>query len=460
MDQTYLTGLFAPVFEEMTADGLEVVGEIPRDLNGLFAQNGPNPLHTPNQGHSWFDGDGRVHGVHLDDGRATFRSRWIETAGLQEDRAAGRALYVGSMAKRGVGRRHKNVANTDLVHHAGRLLALWWEGGTPHELSLRDLKTLGSFEFGGKPHAGVTSHAKVDPKTGELFFVSWGPKAPFLHLGVANERGLVTRYDAIELPGPRIQHDIALSERYVCVFDFPLIVDADRPGTDAIGFSFDPERPARFGLLERRSSGVVRWFEVASCFMWHTACAWDEGDEFVLVGARIEHPTRIDRSGKIRDSGPIIDGEHRFDARAYQWRLNLSTGSVTEHPLDDAPIEFPRVNDEHICRGARFSYMLQLKAEAAVKCESLIKYDLSTGGSESLRFPEGHVGNEVSFAPRDRGSAEDDGYLVGFVTDERSLTSEFWITPARSVTRGPLARIKLPQKVPPKFHGRWVPGRY
>jgi carotenoid cleavage dioxygenase len=192
--------------------------------------------------------------------------------------------------------------------------------------------------------------------------------------------------------------------------------------------------------------------------MWHLSSAWDEGEEFVLVGARIAHPTRLDAQGRVRDQGPIIDGEHRFDARPHMWRLNLGTGAVSERPLDDLWVEFPRVNDAHICSGARYSYMVEIDAEApTVKGRGLIKYDLQRQARTRLPFPPGWSGNEFSFAPREGSAGEDDGYLVGFVTDEARLTSEFWIVPADAIEDGPVARVRLPQKVPPKFHGRWIP---
>jgi carotenoid cleavage dioxygenase len=139
------------------------------------------------------------------------------------------------------------------------------------------------------------------------------------------------------------------------------------------------------------------------------------------------------------------------------WRLNVRTGAVSERQLDDAYVEFPRVNDAHVCSGARFSYMAELKTdEATLKAQGLIKYDLTSGGRERLAFPEDHFGYEVSFAPRDGAGAEDDGYVVGFVTDQAAMTTEFWITPSRAFADGPVARVRLPQRVPPKFHGRWL----
>lgn len=455
----YLDGVYASVMEEVTATDLEVIGEIPRDLNGMFVQNGANPRFHPNAGHSWFDGDGMVHGVQIDDGKPVFRSRWIRTEGLAADIAAGHATYVGSLAKPGAGKRHKNVANTDLVYHSGKFLALWWEGGEPYELSLPDLQTKGTFNYNNTLKGGLTSHAKIDPKTGELFFISWSPRPPFLHVGVASADGRITRHTPIDLPGPRVQHDMAISDRFICVFDFPLMMDFKRPGQDSLGFVLNDNAPARIGLVDRHDlNAPVKWFEASPCFMWHLSSAWDEGDEFVLVGARIEGATRVDSHGRVHDDLPLVDGEHRFDSHPHMWRLNVKTGAVTERALDDTFVEFPRVNDANICSGARFSYMAEIKTdEPTLMAKGLLKYDLQTGGRQRLSFPEHHIGYEASFAPRDGGSGEDDGYLVGFVTNRTDLTTEFWITPSRDFSNGPVARIKLPQKAPPKFHGRWLP---
>jgi len=456
----YLTGIYEPVHHEITATDLPVIGEIPKDLNGMFAQNGANPLFTPNVGHSWFDGDGMVHGVQLEDGKATFRSRWIKTPGLAEDIAAGHATYVGSLAKPGLGKRHKNVSNTDLIYHSGRFISLWWEGGKPYELTLPELETVGTVDYNGTLEGGVTSHAKVDPRTGEMFFISWGAKPPYLHVGVASGAGQIARYVPVPLPGPRVQHDMAISDRFICVFDFPMMFDFDRSDSDSFGFILNDNAPARIGLLDRQNlDAPARWFEIAPCFMWHLSSAWDDGDDFVLVGARMEGATRIDARGHEHDDLPLVDGEHRFDSHPHMWRLNTKTGAVRESALDDAYVEFPRVNDANICSGARFSYMAEIKTdEPTLLAKGLLKYDVQSGKRERLLFPDNHFGNEVSFAPRIGSRSEDDGYLLGFVTDRVSLNSEFWITPANNLGVGPVARIKLPQKVPPKFHGRWVPG--
>lgn len=456
----YLEGIYAPVVDEVDADHLAVVGQLPDELAGLFAQNGPNPSFPPGVGHSWFDGDGMVHGVEVRDGVASYRNRFVATPGLAEDRAAGAATYVGSLAGPGAGRRHKNVSNTDVVFHAGRLLSLWWEGGLPYELTLPGLDTLGPCDFGGTLTLGMTSHVKVDHRTGELFFFDWATRAPFLQVGVIGADGMLAGSRPVELPGPRVQHDIALTDRYVLVFDLSMSLDPARRSDPTIGFRFDDELPSRIGLVDRALAGdsPVRWFEIEPCWIWHTLCAWDDGDEVVLCGARIGSPTRVDKHGRSHEDLPMVDDEYRFDSHPHEWRLHLGTGQVRERQLDDALVEFPRVDDRRICSGARYGYFAELGAgHRTLKAEALLKYDLASGARQRVSLPSGWYANEPCFAPRSEGSAEDDGWILSYVTDEASGGAELWVLDASSFDPEPVARVILPQRKPQGFHTRWVP---
>ena len=60
------------------------------------------------------------------------------------------------------------------------------------------------------------------------------------------------------------------------------------------------------------------------------------------------------------------------------------------------------------------------------------------------------------FAPRPGAIAEDDGWLVTFVYDENSNSSELVVVNAQDVTAEPVARVIIPQRVPYGFHGTWV----
>src|SRR2546428_2531041 len=94
-ENPFLRGNFAPWRMEGDALDLEVVGEIPRELNGTYYRNGPSPAFEPPGRYHWFDGDGMIHAITLRDGRAHYRNRYVASRGLQEERAAGRALFDG-----------------------------------------------------------------------------------------------------------------------------------------------------------------------------------------------------------------------------------------------------------------------------------------------------------------------------------------------------------------------------
>ena len=77
----YLAGNAAPVPDEISAFDLPVSGTLPRELNGRWLRNGPNPFAPvlPETYH-WFTGSGMVHGVRLREGRAEwYRNRWVRS---------------------------------------------------------------------------------------------------------------------------------------------------------------------------------------------------------------------------------------------------------------------------------------------------------------------------------------------------------------------------------------------
>ena len=81
----YLHGLYAPVREEVSIDQLRVQGEIPKDFAGAYYRNGPNPKKTPSGMHHWFDGDGMVHAIVFEDGKAIYRNRYVRSMDFVPD---------------------------------------------------------------------------------------------------------------------------------------------------------------------------------------------------------------------------------------------------------------------------------------------------------------------------------------------------------------------------------------
>ena len=466
----YLSGIFAPVSEERVLPNLAVHGHIPEDLRGSFLRNGPNPRHTPAGKYHWFDGDAMIHAMQFEDGRATYRSRYVRTQDFLLEEQAGRALWKGIREPFDPGSPHpnKNTANTDLVLHAGRLLALWWQGADAYEVSLPELATKGVCNFGGTFSGSMSAHPKVDPRTGEMLFIDFNVfQEPYLRYGVADADGRVRHFVPIEAGEPKFYHDIGITENYTILLDLPLVWHTARMKQGRRMAYFNPALPARFGIIPRRGApSDVRWFDDDACYVLHVINAHEEGDEIVLLAGRMEDPI----PGRRYDAGrgPLL---HFLQVQPflYEWRLNLVTGAVKRRQLDDRATEFPRMNDDFLGVKSRYSYSPLIAPERDVLFEGFVRYDLKHDTSEVRRYGKNCYGGEVVFMPRSVGAPgfkgertagharENDGWLGTFVHNREDLTTEFWILDATEPLAEPVARIPIPGHVPAGFHGTWAP---
>ncbi len=402
-----------------------------------------------------------IHAVHLENGTARYRNRWVRTKAFQAESEAGRGLWTGVMeSPRGnpFGNHHglglKDAANTDVVFHRGRVLATWYLCGSPYAVDPLTLETVGAEDFLGTLAGDMMAHPKVDPLTGELFWFDYGPRPPYMRYGVIGADGTVAHVTDIELPGPRLPHDLAITERYAILMDLPLIQDpqAAREGRHKI--VFDRSMPARFGVLPRRGAGSeIRWFTASPCYIYHVVNAWEEGEEIVMDVCRVKRPAP---PPEARTPLAKMLSYLRLDAQLWRYRFDLRTGATTEAPLDDANTEFPSIDARAVGQRSRYAYNVHISPESTLRFDGLVRYDNVTGEKQTHLFGPGRWGSEAPFAPRDGSRAEDDGYLVTFIQDEAAGRSELAIYDAADVTRGPVGRVLLPARVPLGFHGTWI----
>lgn len=455
----YLQGVYEPVKREVTALELEVIGEIPKDLFGGYYRNGPNPVHAPTALHHWFDGDGMLHAIYFENGKAEYRNRYIQTDDHRAEVAgaldAGGILLPANRERSGAV--YKDTANTDVVLHNGELMALWYVSGTPVRVNPRTLETIGNETFGGKLPRHVSAHSKVDGRTGEFVFFDYSLTEPWMSFGVVSASNELVNFDRVELPGPRLPHDMGLTENYLILHDLPVLMTETglRRGTWNIRHA---DQPARFGVVPRNGRGdQVKWFETDSCYIYHVVNCWEEGDDVVMVACKMQ-PHGHRAGSEFGAYGPMVE-VLSLHAVPVEWRMNMRTGACTQRQLDDRIGEFPVVNLEHTGYHSRWSYHVSIKSdEIRLLFDGLYKYDLLSGKAEEHMFEPGVYGSEPAFAPRVGATAEDDGYVITFVTDEATGRSEVRILDARNFSDAPVARVILPQRMPAGFHGTWAPG--
>jgi carotenoid cleavage dioxygenase-like enzyme len=439
----FRTGNYAPVHDELTAFDLQVEGSIPADLNGWYLRNGPNP--RAGAGH-WCVGDGMVHGIRLENGRAAwYRNRWVRTESFEHP--------VPVYNDDGSRNLHSSIANTHVVRHAGKTLALM-EFSLPYEIT-NDLKTLGAYDFGGMLTDSMTAHPKICPTTGEMhFFGSGNIFEPHVSYHRADANGQLTVSRPIDVPALTLMHDFALTADHVVFMDLPLLfnlgVAMKRQFERDLPYRWDDQHRARLGVLRRDDPhGPVRWFDIDPCFVFHIANSYDlmsaRGNSIVLEVVRYPE--------MWRDSS-----EFGVDAALWRWTINLDTGAVEESQVDDRGVEFPRIDDRLAGTAARYS--------VAVGHGALVRYDLQRDTATEHRFGIGgspresrvaSAPDEAVFAPAAGKSDELAGWYLTYVYDPSTENSDLVIIDASDFEGDPIARIRLPRRVPHGFHGNWIP---
>jgi len=457
VDNPYLSGPYAPVSTEIDV-ALDVIeGEVPRDLFGAYVRNGPNPKRAPLGAHHWFDGDGMLHAVHVEDGALRYRNRYVRTAATRMEDEAGRPLWRGLMEstrENPKGQPYRDTGNTDVLFHGGELLTLWYICGGAHRVDPSTLESRGAHTFGRDRPARLSAHAKVDPASGELLWFDYGPVPPFMRYGVVDAGGRLVHQTEIELPGPRLPHDMAFTERYAILMDLPVWFRPEALKHRKWMVDYHRDVPARFGVVPRRG-GEVRWFEAEPCYIYHSVNAWEEDGAIVMVGCRCDDPIPAPRP----DDGPLARAlaNLRLTARLHRWRFDLETGACTEEALDDRSAEFPSIDARVAGRKSRYSYHMTIPEARTLFFDGIVKYG-PEGEVARHAFGPGVYGSEAPFAPREGSAAEDDGYLLTFVHDTARDASELWIYDARALDEGPRAKAAIPQRVPLGFHATWVEG--
>jgi carotenoid cleavage dioxygenase-like enzyme len=429
----FLAGNYAPVMDELTAHDLRVTGSIPTSLSGRYFRNGSNPKSGA-AGH-WFFGDGMVHGVRIEGGRATwYRNRWVRTTKY--------AKGLDAMDPDAMFDPTASAANTHVLAHAGRIWALE-EGHLPYELS-PDLDTIGCDDFDGSLTTAFTAHPKLCPETGELHFFGYAPMPPYLTYHVLDAAGALVHSAPISVPQGTMMHDFMITRDHAIFMDLPVVFDLENP---VAPIRWDDDYGARIGVVPRHGTDAdVRWFEVDPCYVFHPLNAYVDGDTVVCDVGRHESMWRT----SMNDFPPSF---------LHRWTFDLATGSVSEEQLDEVSHGFPRVDDRVVGLKHRYGWGVAprhggraLLGDAGV----VVKWDLHTGSQAIYDFgPEAYPG-EFSFVQDSDAAGEDEGWAMGFVYDASTDSSDLVILDASAPGSEPVARVHLPQRVPFGFHGSWI----
>jgi carotenoid cleavage dioxygenase len=457
----YLSGNFAPLATEDDFSDLPVVGALPESLRGTLVRNGPNPQFAPRDpNYHWFLGDGMLHAFRISDGKVSYSNRYVRTPKWEAEHRAGHALfgswgnpmttdpdYIG---------KDSGIANTNIVWHANRLLALE-EAHQPFAVDPRTLAPEGYVPL-AKAAERFTAHPKIDPETGEMLFFGYGvgdvPLSAGMAYGVVDADGNTTRLDRFEAPFASMVHDFMVTRGHVMFPVLPLTLSLPRAMTGLPPVAWEPEQGACVGVMVRNAPiESIRWFKADACYVFHVMNAWEEGARLFADVMEYPHAPLF----------PNADGSRGAPAQAVlvRWMFDLASTSDTimRTVLDDMPGEFPRIDDRRAGLAYRHGWFAaNSRTETEVRFNTIAHIDAVGGREDAFVLPKGDMTSEPVFVPRANDAPEGEGWLLAVVYRGAEDRSDLVVLDAQNVAAGPLATASLPRRVPFGFHGNWIDG--
>lgn len=455
----FLARGYAPQRTEFDCPDLRLEGRWPAELEGVFYRIGPNPQFEPRVPYSPLLGDGMVHAFRVEGGRVSYRNRWVRTGRWIRENAAGRALFATSGMPtdddpQAGPRPADGVANTNLVWHGGRLLALE-EGAAPVELDPDTLETRGPWDFAGLLPRNMTAHPKTDPRTGAMAFFANLPRGRLdggLALYEADASGAIVASHVLQGPYAALVHDFAITERFAVVGVFPVTLSLERAQRGAPVIAFDPDLASEV-LVMPRAGGPddVRRFAGPPCMAWHVMNAFEDGERLVL-----------DLCEQEVAMFPTPDGTPPDAARAAQrlvrWEMDWSRpGPASRRRISDLVCEYPRIDERRTGLPYRFGYVACGGGPGTddIFHRGVARIEVTTGETDVWPGAPGVAAAEPVFVPRSAEAAEGDGWLLANLYDEGRDASCLAVFDAKHVAAGPIARAWLDHRVPVGFHAIW-----
>lgn len=455
---------FEGLDEEVRADSLDVRGEIPHWLTGSLVRLSTAGLDVGGQPvRHWFDGLAMLHRFSFGAGTVGYANRWLET----EARARARAgkLPGGGFATdpcRSIFKRFAAAfspeltdnANVNVTRSGERFIAMT-ETPMPVEFDPATLRTLGHVAYADDLAGQVTTaHPHADPLNGELVNYVAHMSARSSYRIYAQAPGADSRRLLAEVPAsrPAYMHSFAITERYVVLAEFPLVVNPLRLAGGGRSFiesyRWEPERGTSFVIVDRDSGKTRRIGGGPALFAFHHVNAFEDDATIVMDLCAYDDPSIIDRLyvDQLRDTarwGPT--------PTLRRLRVPLGGGTVTEERIVDEGIELPRIDyGRRNGRPYRFAYGVGWTGDGLF--DQLVKVDVGEGSARTWR-QQGTYPGEPVFVRDPDGEGEDEGVVLSVILDPAAGRSVLVVLDAETLTER--ARVGAPHAIPFGFHGQF-----
>jgi carotenoid cleavage dioxygenase len=397
--------------------------------------------------------------------------------------------------------RRDSEADAGVSWHAGSVLALP-EVGLPSRYS----RLLEPEEFAGGLTVPIASHVPLVASDGSrvLFAVDDGAdgsrqagvdeaEGTFLRIGEWDARGDLRTAQSVELERATWQHDIGVTARHVVFIESPTTRLAGAENS-AVPFGWVPGTGGWIGVVGRGGDGTdVRWFALDPCLVTHMLGTYEEktlvaaggasdgasggtAHAIVLYVCRYAAPEAgqpVDLSSSV--VGPAGIGLTTIAGGLAVLERWLIVGADVEREIvDERYVEYPRI--DAMCAGEMFRYGYCVEMDWGTSTwdsrraptpggpdvdahpAGLLKFDLEHSSTVDWNPGPGCTPSEPVFVRATDGHGDDEGWLLTVVDDANRGASDLYVLDASSMARRrPEAIIHLPERLPPRSHGEWVP---
>lgn len=469
-------GLNKPQGQEYRVDDLEVVGEIPKEVDGTFFRAVPDPAFPPfmEDSAASLSGDGLLSAIRFENGKVSIQNRYVDTERHKAEAKAGHALFgkyrnpfTDKPEVQGVDR---TVANTTPIWHAGKLL-MAKEDGHPYRVDPFTLETIGSYDFdGGLKSETMTAHVRVDAHTGEMFAYGYeadGLASKKLSYFVVGPDGSLKKEVMFDAPYCSMMHDFTISENYALFPVYPTTAYADRIEAGGDHWVHEQDWHSWLGVMPRYGDASdVRWFKgPKGVHSFHMMNAWEDADGMLHFDACLSDSNAFPF---IRAASGIEMSMQEMNGRLARWTVDPKAdgGEIVETVIGP-PGDFPVIPAARQGRAYDHAWMLTMNPEmrgppvlggpVGVMFNLLLRLDMTGGPPRALALAPNECFNEPVHVPSDEEGHE--GYLLTVVdrqTGEDEYEHECWVIPAGDPGQGPVARVKIPKRQRVQIHGWWV----
>ncbi len=467
MQQTETTGShrlgFQTLEDEHSLDTVPVEGVLPKWLAGSLLRTGPAKFEAGERGYRhWFDGLAMLHRFSFADGAVSYANRFLESrayrAALEQDAIVYAEFATDpcrSLFKRVVSAfsppAFGNNANVNLMRLGDEFLAMT-ETPLPVIFDPQTLQTVGVAE--PAPGQLTVAHPHRSPRTGELvsYATHFGPHTTY-RVYAQKSRGQRRMIAKLGVSRPAYMHSFAITERYVVLVEFPLVVVpvaiplSGRPVIE--NYRWRPQRGTRFRVIELETGKLRGTYEGEPFFAFHHVNAFERDGELVvdLCAYDDDEIVRDLYLDNLRQEHPELP-----DPELRRCRLRLDGSSVEYERLADVGLELPRI-DYRRCNGRAYRYVYGVgQRDGGDFLDRLVKVDIECGEANVWSEPGTYPGEPV-FVAEPAADDEDAGVLLSVVLDAAAGNTFLLVLDAGDLSE--LARARVPHHIPFGFHGQF-----